>query len=73
MRRTFATMARHDSSIDRDTRSRPGFKLDGSRMILFAGLLVSAFLTAMVPEGAQWGHVVVDQPAQHSHVQAPGR
>ena len=65
-------MARHDSSIDRDSRSRRGFKLDGSRMLLFAGLLVSAFLTSMVPEGAQFGQVV-DSPAQHAHVQAPRR
>jgi hypothetical protein len=66
-------MARHDSSTDQDRRGRPGFKLDGSRMILFACLLVSAFLTSMVPEGAQIGQVGVDRPAQHAQVQAPRR
>lgn len=64
-------MARHDST-DRDRRGRPGFKLDASRMILFAGLLVSAFLTSMVPEGAQVGQVVPDHPAHHAQV-APRR
>jgi len=66
-------MGRHDSPTDRHGRGRQGFRLDGSRMVLFAGLLVSAFLTSMVPEGAQLGQTVADQPAQHAHVQAPRR
>jgi hypothetical protein len=65
-------MTRHDSSTDPHRRGRQGFRLDGSRMVLFAGLLVSSFLTSMVPEGAQLGQTA-DQPAQHAHLQAPRR
>jgi hypothetical protein len=72
-RRTFAAMARHASPTTRQRRGRPGFELDGSRMVLFAALLVSAFLTSMVPEGAQVAHTVADHPAQHLHQQAPRR
>jgi hypothetical protein len=66
-------MARHDPPTTRHRRDRWSLQLDGSRIILFGALLISAFLTSMVPEGAQAGQSVADHPAQHAHQQAPHR